>query len=194
MSMSNAIRDDASHLGLSYFRVLKAGLRRDMTKASEYFAVPDGQLRYLLQDVPLKHLEELAAFGLPFRFAQQGRGLGSGVRHILASARPQGIEELEGWEREALSLACDTWWVMRDWAHQDPAMASLHCGLRTREQTAELAELRASEVRALAERTFQSMHLIDTVCMQLAYVFCDAEAASDRIAVVRGSCPLVVAA
>lgn len=194
MSSSSQIRNDIQGIGLDFLDAVREGLTRDMAKAMDMFRVPRGQLAYVLQGGMNRNFAGLTAMGLPFRFTHKGRALNGAVRHVLNAPGSERPTDLQGWEEKALEVATRTWWLKRDTANRDPGLCALTFGYSSRTETDELANLAAREITELGYRTFREMPILDTVCMQIAYVMCDAPASHDRIAVLRGSCPIANAA
>lgn len=187
-------RDDILFLGTRYFSVVRTATRRDMAEAEDFFGVPSGQAGYVIGSLMADQLESVSGYGLPYRMSNQTMLLTPGtMKHREQHHDAKGLSELTGWKRAALELAEEHWWIARDWARQDQAMASLMCGLRSVTEADQLKNLPARHIKILAGVSYNKMLMDSSMAMQTALLLTDAEAAPDRVTVARCASPLMAA-
>jgi len=193
MNPQARFRDDVLYLGTKYFEVIRSGLRRDIAQASTFFGIPEGQLGYVIGSISQQRLAELASLGMPYQVPGPDSFAVSGARTMRSSKGPLDQGLMVDWQKKALDLANDHWWIARDWARESPGLAALQFGVGTNKEMQLIADLPSRDIRELAELTYDKLIMEGSMAMQMSFLFADAEASPDRVAVARAGCLLLAA-
>lgn len=192
--MQTTFSEQRSWLGTRFFEVARRALRHDISEASEFFRIPQGQIAYVVGSIERGPLEALCKIGLPYEVVGQKARVEGDVEVRLNGMTLVDPGELEGWRREAFDLCVDHYWTVQGWARQDAGMAALMAGITNRGEVDAIANMHPRVLRKLAAATYGKIQIEQSMCMHMAMIFADAHASPDRVAIARSGCRISAAA
>lgn len=186
--------DQRLWLGQQFLDILRRAVRRDISVAGEFFAVPQGQIAYVLAGFQKQAIDVVCKVGLPYHVHGLSRMLEGSYATRLEDVAAPDLAGMPEWRREAVEFSVDHFWLLQSWLKADLGVGAMLGGLRKRHEAEILAEMHPRLLKKLAWAMHGHFHLNSAMAMQMALIFADAQASQDRVLIARSGCKLMAAA